>query len=77
MTVHTVRTLKTIRKESMTNRTCYFALCSMSQNSTYFNGFAKLSSDTIAAYAYYCGPESRVNPYLHSTVMGPLSKGVW
>ena len=25
MTVHIVRTLKTIRKESMTNRTCYFA----------------------------------------------------
>ena len=32
-------------------------LCSMSWNSTHFNGFAKLSSNTITAYAYYCGPE--------------------
>ena len=27
MTVHIVKTLKTIKKESMTNRTCYFAPC--------------------------------------------------
>ena len=27
MTVHRVKTLKTIRKKSMTNRTCYFAPC--------------------------------------------------
>ena len=55
MTVHIVRTLKTIRKESVTNQTCYFAPCHKTQ--TYFNGLPKISSDTKTAYAYYCGPE--------------------
>lgn len=31
MTVHIVRTLKTIRKESVTNQTCYFAPCHKTQ----------------------------------------------
>lgn len=64
MTVHIVRTLKTIRKESVTNQTCYFAPCNKTQR--ILMALPNLSATPKQLMHITVGQNGSVDPFLQS-----------
>lgn len=64
MTVHIVKTLKTIRKKSMTNRTCYFAPCHETQ--CILMALLNLAGTPKQLMHITVGQNGTVNPFLQS-----------
>lgn len=64
MTVHIVRTLKTIRKESVTNQTCYFAPCHKTQR--ILMALPNLAATPKQLMDITVGQNGSVDPFLQS-----------
>ena len=64
MTVHIVRTLKTIRKESVTNQTCYFAPCHKTQR--ILMALPNLAATPKQLMHITVGQNDSVDPFLQS-----------
>ena len=64
MTVHIVRTLKTIRKESVTNQTCYFAPCHKTQR--ILMALPNLAATPKQLMHITVGQNGSVDPFLQS-----------
>ena len=64
MTVHIVRTLKTIRKESVTNQTCYFAPCNKTQR--ILMALPNLAATPKQLMHITVGQNGSVDPFLQS-----------
>lgn len=66
MTVHIVRTLKTIRKESVTNQTCYFAPCHKTQR--ILMALPNLAATPKQLMHITVGQNGSVDPFLQSYI---------
>lgn len=64
MTVHIVRTLKTIRKESVTNQTCYFAPCHKTQR--ILMALPNLAATPKQLMHITVGQNGSIDPFLQS-----------